>query len=87
LNLSNPLLVGAIDICEACGRHSGIGLAFVVGVNDSNLITPKGNLQLLFGGICLVLGAIELAPTLTGCAKPSDHGGGGSDCGVAAAGK
>ncbi len=58
-NVANLLLVAAIDIAGlAVAFPVGIGIALVVGAVSSYLITPNGNVLLLFGGIALVLAAI-----------------------------
>lgn len=58
-NVANLLLVAAIDIAGlAVAFPVGIGIALVVGAVSSYLITPRGNAELLFGGISLVLVAI-----------------------------
>src|ERR1700753_3033749 len=61
-NVANLLLVAAIDIAGlAVAFPIGIGIALVVGAVSSYLVTPKGNVLLLFGGITLVLAAIVCA--------------------------
>lgn len=58
-NVANLLLVAAIDIAGlAVAFPVGIGIALVVGAISSYLISPAGNVILLFGGIALVLAAI-----------------------------
>jgi glucose uptake protein len=58
-NVANLLLVAAIDIAGlAVAFPVGIGIALVVGAICSYLISPNGNVFLLFGGIVLVLVAI-----------------------------
>src|ERR1700739_1123916 len=60
-NVANLLLVAAIDIAGlAVAFPIGIGLALVVGLISSYIISPKGNPLLLFGGIALVVAAIVL---------------------------
>ena len=51
-NLSNILLVGAIDIAGmAVAFPVGVGLALVIGVITNYLATPMGNATLLFAGV------------------------------------
>jgi len=58
-NVANLLLVAAIDIAGlAVAFPVGIGIALVVGAVSSYLVSPTGNVLLLFGGIALVLAAI-----------------------------
>lgn len=58
-NVANLLLVAAIDIAGlAVAFPVGIGIALVVGAVSSYAISPKGNPQMLFGGIALVVAAI-----------------------------
>ncbi|MGB7191538.1 MAG: GRP family sugar transporter [Acidobacteriaceae bacterium] len=58
-NVANLLLVAAIDIAGlAVAFPVGIGIALVVGAVSSYLVSPTGNVFLLFGGIALVLAAI-----------------------------
>jgi glucose uptake protein len=58
-NVANLLLVAAIDIAGlAVAFPVGIGIALVVGAISSYLVSPAGNVFLLFGGIGLVLAAI-----------------------------
>ena len=58
-NIANLLLVAAIDVAGlAVAFPIGIGLALVVGAVGSYLQAPKGNPQMLFGGVALVVAAI-----------------------------
>jgi glucose uptake protein len=60
-NIANLLLVAAIATAGlAVAFPIGIGLALVIGSVLNYIITPKGNLLLLFGGIVLVCVAIVL---------------------------
>ncbi len=60
-NLSNILLVGAIDIAGmAVAFPIGVGLALVLGVITNYLATPVGNPFLLAAGVALVVLAIVL---------------------------
>jgi len=60
-NIANILIVGAIALAGlAVAFPVGIGLALVIGSVLNYIITPKGNPQLLFGGIALVCVAIVL---------------------------
>jgi glucose uptake protein len=60
-NLGNILIVAAIAIAGmAVAFPVGVGLALVVGSVLNYIITPKGNVLLLFGGISLVCLAIAL---------------------------
>ena len=58
-NLANLLLVAAIEIAGlAVAFPIGIGLALVVGVLLNYALLPRGNPELLFGGVALVILAI-----------------------------
>lgn len=58
-NLANILLVAAIDAAGmAVAFPVGIGLALVIGTAVNYVQTPKGNLPLLAGGVCLILVAM-----------------------------
>jgi glucose uptake protein len=60
-NLGNLLLVAAIEIAGlAVAFPVGIGMALVVGVVLSYIISPAGNVFLLGGGVLLVVVAIVL---------------------------
>lgn len=60
-NVANLLLVAAIEIAGmAVAFPLGIGVALVVGVVLSYLLTPKGNLWTLVVGVFLVMTAIVL---------------------------
>ena len=60
-NLSNILLVGAIDIAGmAVAFPVGVGLALVIGVVTNYVATPVGNAAFLFLGVGLVTVAIIL---------------------------
>ncbi|GAI81148.1 unnamed protein product, partial [marine sediment metagenome] len=60
-NLSNILLVGAIDIAGmAVAFPVGVGLALVIGVITNYIATPVGNAMFLFVGVGLVTVAIIL---------------------------
>jgi glucose uptake protein len=58
-NLSNILLVGAIDIAGmAVAFPIGVGLALVIGVINNYIAEPVGNAALLFAGVAAVAIAI-----------------------------
>jgi glucose uptake protein len=58
-NVANLLLVAAIDIAGlAVAFPVGIGLALIVGVLLNYSLAPRGNPELLFGGVLLVTLAI-----------------------------
>ena len=58
-NLSNILLVGAIDIAGlAVAFPIGVGLALVIGVVNNYIASPVGNAVLLFIGVASVAAAI-----------------------------
>lgn len=58
-NVANLLLVAAIEIAGlAVAFPLGIGLALIVGVLTNYILAPRGNPQLLFGGVTLVALAI-----------------------------
>lgn len=58
-NLANLLLVAAIDIAGlAVAFPVGIGLALIIGVVSTYVLSPKGNPVLLFSGVALVSAAI-----------------------------
>lgn len=60
-NLSNLLLVGAIDIAGlAVAFPIGVGLALVIGVVNNYLASPVGNAATLFIGVGAVVAAIIL---------------------------
>jgi glucose uptake protein len=60
-NVANLLLVAAIEIAGmATAFPIGIGLALVVGVVLNYVLSPKGNLLLLFSGVLFVIAAILL---------------------------
>lgn len=60
-NVANLLLVAAIEIAGlAVAFPLGIGIALVVGVLLSYLLSPKGNLWMLAAGVTLVTTAIVL---------------------------
>lgn len=60
-NISNILIVGAIDIAGlAVAFPVGVGLALVVGVITNYIATPVGNPVLLFLGVASVVVAIVL---------------------------
>jgi glucose uptake protein len=55
-NLANILLVAAIDAAGMTVAFPvGIGLALVIGTAVSYFQVPKGNMALLFCGVCLIL--------------------------------
>ena len=58
-NLSNILLVGAIDVAGlAVAFPIGIGLALVIGVVNNYIASPVGNALLLFLGVASVAAAV-----------------------------
>lgn len=58
-NISNILLVGAIDIAGlAVAFPIGVGLALVIGVVQNYIASPVGNAALLFTGVAGVVAAI-----------------------------
>jgi glucose uptake protein len=60
-NVSNILLTAAIEVTGmAVAFPTGVGLSIIIGVLLSYMITPKNDPVLLFGGVCLLLGAIVL---------------------------
>jgi glucose uptake protein len=60
-NLSNILLVGAIDIAGlAVAFPIGVGLALVIGVINNYIASPVGNAPMLFLGVAGVAAAIIL---------------------------
>ena len=61
-NLSNILLVGAIDIAGmAVAFPIGVGLALVIGVINNYIAEPVGNAVMLFAGVAAVALAIIVA--------------------------
>ena len=61
-NLANILLVVAIDAAGmAVAFPVGIGLALVLGTLQSYILSPKGNAELLAGGVVLILFAMLMS--------------------------
>ena len=72
-NLSNILLVGAIEIAGmAVAFPVGVGLALVIGVINNYIAEPVGNAVILFGGV----GCVALAIIVDGLAYKKLSGAG-----------